>query len=278
MRGAVFAYHAQNCGGYDYSSNDHLAFAADLRAVHAAGLPIVSLLDIATALSSGDTAALPQHFVAFSCDDGTSLDWRDYEHPTFGPQRALGNILRDHLAAINVSGRDLLTAFVIACPVARGAIDSACYDGAALSDDDWWLEAATEGLLAIANHSWDHVHATLPDALQSNGVGGDFSSVDRYAYADLQVRRAAQLIDTRLHSSGKRTRLFAYPYGHTNTYLTQEYFPMLQHEHGMLGAFTTEQALVAKDTPVYEIPRLVCGDAWQTPAQFQDILRRIRQK
>ncbi|MCR9107091.1 MAG: hypothetical protein NXI15_17505 [Gammaproteobacteria bacterium] len=285
MRGAVFTYHAQNCGGYDYASNDHIAFAADLHAVHEAGLPVVSLLDIALALATRTPQALPSHFVAFSCDDGTSLDWADYDHPQFGRQRAFANILRDHLArtspgtftdsTLTDSTQNLLTAFVIACPVARAAIDHGCYGGLPLSDDNWWAEAAAEGLVAIENHSWDHVHATLPASLQRYGAGGDFSSVDNYARADRQVRCAAQCIDERLRPVGKRTQLFAYPYGHTSPYLTRDYFPTLQHEHGMLAAFTTQQALIDHATPVYEIPRLVCADAWRTPQEFQAILRRI---
>lgn len=275
MRGVILAYHSQNCGGYDYSSNDHFAFASDLRAVHRQGLPIVSLQAVANCLNGGDNYSLPERFVAFSCDDGTLLDWQDYEHPVFGLQRSFANILRDHVSGLGIDGRHLLTAFVIASPQARQAIDQGCYEGSPLSDDGWWPEAAAEGLLAIENHSWDHLHAVLPAALQQFGNPGDFYSVDDFSRADQQVRVAAEFINRRQHSSGQRTSLFAYPYGHASTYLSGSYFPEHRDEHGVLAAFTTEQSFVEASTQPYLIPRLVSGDAWRTPEQFDDILKRL---
>jgi len=275
MRGAVFAYHAQNCGGYDYASNDHLAFASDIAAITRAGLPIVSLEQIADCLSTGAFQDLPDRFVGLSCDDGTLLDWHDYEHPTFGHQKSLANILREHVRSTAIPHQKLLTAFVIACPTARDAIDQACYAGAPLSGDDWWPEAAAEGLLAIGNHSLDHVHETLPGSLQRNGEGGNFASVSNLDRATVQVAQATRLINERLQSASQTARVFAYPYGHTNAYLTQEYFPTHGEEHGMSGAFTTAQAFVDERTPCFEIPRFVCGDAWRSPEQFNAILSRL---
>ncbi|MEZ5504299.1 MAG: polysaccharide deacetylase family protein [Halioglobus sp.] len=275
MRGLVLAYHSQNCGGYDYGSNDHLAFERDLRAVLARDLPIVSLADIASALAAGLTAQLPDRFVAFSCDDGSLLDWRDYEHPRFGPQRSFANILREQVARHGLTGKGLLTAFVIASPVARRAIDEGCYGGAPLSHDDWWTEAAREGLLAIENHSWDHLHTVLPASLLPDGGAGNFHTVDNYPKADLQVRAAAEFIDEQLAATGQRTSLFAYPYGHASAFLAREYLPRYAHEHGVVGAFTTEQNFVDAGTRAFEIPRMVCGDAWRTHQQFAELLERL---
>jgi len=277
MRGAVFAYHAQNCGGYDYSGNDHLAFAQDLQAVQSHGLPIVSLSDIAVKLSTGRSDELPRRFVAFSCDDGTLLDWRDYDHPLVGMQRSFANILRDHVAAHDITADKLLTAFVIASPEARKAIDAGCYEGNPLSDDDWWPDAAREGLLAIENHSWDHLHAVLPPDMLQSGTAGDFHSIDSYSKADYQVRAATEYIDARLSGTGCHTSLFAYPYGHESTYLSGTYFPRYREEHGMVGAFTTAPGYIDRDSPVYGLPRFMCGDAWRAPAEFEGILRRLLQ-
>ena len=160
----MLAYHAQNCGGYSYSDNDHIAFAQDLTAIRDADLPLVSLRDIARHLASGSTEQLPERFVGLSCDDGTSLDWQDYQHPEFGFQKSLANILRDHLREHELQGEALLTAFVIASKEARAVIDRECYGGAPLSDDRWWPEAAQDALLSIENHSWDHLHEVLPQS------------------------------------------------------------------------------------------------------------------
>ena len=272
MRGAVFAYHSQNCGGYDYASNDHLAFASDLQAIADAGVPIVSLEHIARCLNTHSPAALPERFVGLSCDDGTLLDWADYDHPAFGMQKSLANILRDHVSAADIEPQGLLTAFVIASPEARSAIDTACYDGIPLSDDGWWLDAAREGLLHLGNHSFDHVHASLPVTLQRYGVPGDFSSVDNYALANQQIARATEQINAVLAQVQVTANVFAYPYGHTNDYLTQHYLPEFANEHRMWGGYTTEQAYVESATSCFRIPRFVCGDAWHSPQGFAAIL------
>jgi hypothetical protein len=278
MRGLVLAYHSQNCGGYDYSSNDHYAFQHDICTVFDYGLPVISLLEIATKISAQRSADLPQHFVAFSCDDGSLLDWYDYDHPAFGKQRSFANILRDQLSDRGQLDPNLLTSFVIASPVARHTIDQVCYEGRPLSNDAWWSEAASEGLLAIENHSWDHVHTALPNEMLQPGSAGNFYSIDSYAKADLQVRAASEFIDQRLAASGQRTSLFAYPYGHVSRFLSQEYLPRFQNEHGIVGAFTTEKKFIDAATPLYAIPRMVCGDAWRTPGQFKALLQQLREE
>ncbi len=84
MRGAILCYHSQNCGGSDYSNNDHHAFEQDLREIADKGLPIIPLRKIAISIAASNGSELPDHFVALSCDDGTILDWEDYRHPLFG--------------------------------------------------------------------------------------------------------------------------------------------------------------------------------------------------
>ena len=63
----------------------------------------------------------------------------------------------------------------------------------------------------------------------------------------------------------KGQALFAYPFGHVSGYLHDEYFPVFVQEHGTIGAFTTEPALIHADTSVYAIPRFVLGESWQSP-------------
>ena len=275
MRGVVFTYHSQNCGGYSYSSNDHLAFEKDLSTVEKYGLPIISLQEIAENISSGTGEGLPPRFVAFSCDDGSLLDWHDYHHPEFGIQRSFANLLREHLARYDKKADSLLTSFVIASAAAREAIDIGCYRGEPLSDDSWWLQAATEGLVSVQNHSWDHVHAVLPVPLIKHGEAENFYSVDDFTKAEVQVRLASEEIDRILAPSGHRVTLFAYPYGHVSPYLANEYFPRYYPEHGVLAAFTTQQKFIDESSKPYSLPRLVCGDAWCSEKQFDDILKQL---
>ena len=63
------------------------------------GLPIVSVYGVALSLRQPDVCYMPSPFVAFSCDDGTKLDWVDYQHPLFGWQRSF-----ETLCEINVAG------------------------------------------------------------------------------------------------------------------------------------------------------------------------------
>ena len=252
-----------------------MALAADVAAVVASGLPIVSLRDIALALASPGEHELPERFVAFSCDDGTLLDWAHYQHPEFGEQRSFASIFRELLPQESRLRGGLLTAFVIACPRARAAIDAGCYNGIPLSDDNWWAEAAREGLVAIESHGWDHVHPVLPDALQQYGRAGDFFSVDSYPRAQQQIAAAKQVIDEVLATTGHTTRLFAYPYGHVSPYLLNEYLPQNAGELSLLGAFSTEPRFVESGCNPFAIPRLVHGDAWTTREQFAALMHKL---
>ena len=275
MRGLVLTYHSQNCGGYDYSTNDHYAFQQDLQAVYEHGLPVVSLKEVAVNISRGTPEQLPRRFVAFSCDDGSLLDWFDYQHPQFGWQRSFANILREHMSTHGLRGNGLLTAFVIASATARAAIDLGCYAGAPLSADDWWPEAVREGLIDIENHSWDHVHPVLPAGMVPPGAAGNFYSINDYNNADIQLRAASQFITERVAGTGHVVSLFAYPYGHAGEFLAESYLPRYQSEHGIVGAFTTEQNFVDATTQAFKIPRMVCGDAWRTAEQFAVLLQRL---
>jgi len=48
----------------------------------------------------------------------------------------------------------------------------------------------------------------------------------------------------------------------------EEYWPNFAHEHGTIGAFTCEPALVTPSTSCFEIPRMVLGMDWQTPDEL----------
>ena len=58
MKVPVLTWHAMNVSGSGYVENDHVAFREDLEWLHGAGLRIVSLHQIATALRAGRLDAL----------------------------------------------------------------------------------------------------------------------------------------------------------------------------------------------------------------------------
>ncbi len=266
MRALVLTYHSHNISGADYASNDHLAFAADLRVVHAVGARIAPLAEIARAAGAG----LPGEglLVGLSFDDGPRFDYADFVHPRFGPQRAMFNILREFRAEVGAAQPTLhATSFVIASPEARGAMERAPDCGYPQIDawlgEDWWVEAAGSGLWDIGNHSWDHAH---------HAVGGpdDFTRVDNYADADREIRAAGDYINARV---GGRCELFAFPFGHVNGYLVHDYLPSRAGEHGMVAAFGTGGRAIRADDSVWNLPRLVCGEHWGSPAQLERLIR-----
>src|SRR6185437_10829502 len=176
MQRYVLAYHSHRVLGNDYADNDHVALATDLQLVHGVGGRIVSLDRIVDGLHDRDEEpAIDQGLqVALTFDDGAMYDAVDFEHPRFGPQRGFLNILRDFAG---IHGRDAqpelhATSFVIASPDARKRMESTydpahSYVGPGALDDDWWLPAIKTGLLAIASHSFDHLHHGLSKVAHS---------------------------------------------------------------------------------------------------------------
>ena len=275
MRVVVLAYHSQNVSGHQYASNDHIALAADLAEIQRRALPLISLHQVAQALLSKNFSALPPIAVALSCDDGTLLDWEDFEHPDYGRQSSFDSIVTAHLRITGESPENMLTAFVIASKEARRAIDIGCYGGIPLSNDRWWREAAISRRVAIENHSWDHVHACVPVVAQQTQIKSDFRAVATLNDADRQIRQAADFIDRALTGTDHFTSLFAYPYGHVNDYLAKEYLPHHVEEHRVQAAFTTVPEMLTHDSDRYQLPRFVCGEAWNTPEEFSRILDEL---
>jgi hypothetical protein len=275
MRALVLAYHSHNIAGSDYGANDHVALASDLRAIHAAGGHVVPLDAIAGALRAGFDAS-QDLLVGISFDDGPRFDFEDFIHPEFGAQRGFLNILRDFRDEVGAAAQPDLhaTSFVIASPHARGAMERApeCGypDRPGWLGEDWWGAAADSGLMSIGNHSWDHVHHAVERIAATTPHRDDFTRVDNYTDADREIRAAGDYIDARV---GGRCRLFAYPFGHVNGYLEGEYLPLRGYEHGMTAAFGTGGREVAAGDSIWNIPRLVCGEHWRSPAELRERLR-----
>lgn len=272
MRVPILAYHAVNIAGNDYATNDHVAFAADLRLIDDLGLRIVPLHWVVDQLLGAENRDL-ERCVALTCDDGSDFDWFDLDHPTHGPQRSLFNCMADFTRERGTAAQpDLhLTSFVIASPEAREHLDRNCLVGHGWMSERWWRPALESGRIAIENHSWDHNHA----AIALPGVGGmqrgSFHPVDNRERADAEIATATRYINSVI--TPQRTTLFCYPYSHVNDYLRLEYFPHVENAHGMRAAFGGGAAPVTIASDRWNLPRYICGWHWKSPEQLRAILQ-----
>ena len=274
MKALVLTYHSHNIAGNTYETNDHAALASDLRTLTRRGARVVPLDRVVAGLLEGMRGGAGLQ-VALTFDDGPSFDYADFEHPALGPQRSFLNILRDFRAEAGAAAQPELhaTSFVIASPDARRAMERAddCgYVGIpAWLTDAWWNDAIDSGLMAIGNHSWDHVHHAVESLAAAPEARDDFSRVETYEEADREIRQATAYIRSRTRG---RCRYFAYPFGHVNRYLAEEYLPMRRAEHGMAAAFAVGGRAISPDDSPWTIPRLVCGHHWRSPEELETLL------
>ncbi|HEY3555413.1 MAG TPA: polysaccharide deacetylase family protein [Casimicrobiaceae bacterium] len=281
MKRFVLAYHSHRVLGDDYARNDHVALFTDLRTIDAHGGRIVPLAVIVDAVSGdvdgriGDAAAE----VAITFDDGPMYDAVDFVHPRFGAQRGFLGILRDFAAEVGARTQPspCATSFVIASPEARQCMERTydrahSYVGYGALNDDWWNEAIASGLLSIANHSWDHLHEGLPAVAHSANARGVFARVTTPQDADAQIARAADYLARR--TQGRDAPFFAYPYGHYNRFLVDEYLPANATRLRLRAAFTTDPKPIAAGDNPWCLPRYVCGHHWTSPDALREILDR----
>lgn len=265
----ILVYHATNVDGNDYASNDHVAFAHDLRLLDSLGFRIVPLGQVVDALL--DENVLPDKAVAITFDDGTDFDYHDLPHSKHGLQRSMLNIMRDFIAERGPARQPSLhaTTFVVVSPAAREEMDRKCLAGSDWYRDTWWKPAVASGLLAVANHSWDHNHPTVTSTSRRSAAG-TFRCIDYLALADLEIRRARDYIDAVAPNAG--AGLFAYPYGDTNDYLLTEYFPLGESVTGARAAFGTQPGHVGIGANRWHLPRYVCGANWHSPEELSVLL------
>ena len=271
MRIPVLTYHAVNIAGNDYASNDHVAFADDLRLIDDLGLRVVPLrwvVEQRLGLAERDLSRC----VALSCDDGSDLDFHDLEYLDFGMQRSLFNSLGDFVMERGRAAQpDLhLTSFVIAAPEGRRHIDEGCLGGHGWMSEDWWPIAQASGRMAIENHSWDHNHDRIPLPGLEGMPRGSFLAVDTHERARAQIMSATRYINARLQP--QKTSLFCYPFGHVPDYLRLEYFPNHATEHGMLAAFGDGAEPITLDSDPWNLPRYICGWHWKSSEALRAIL------
>ena len=280
----VLLYHSHRILGTDYASNDHVAFATDLRTIAECGCRIVSLATLVGLIRRkpllGRLLGRHRPYVALTFDDGPAYDAVDLEHPVYGRQRSFLGALNDFRATpAGRAQRDVCaTSFVIASPAARKILETEfdpreTFLTEGSLRDDWWNTAIDSGLLSIANHSWDHLHPGLPTVAHSRQARGDFREVDNERDADAQITDAFRHISDR--TGGRATPYFAYPFGHYNDFLVHEFLPRHAH-HGMRAAFSTDGRAVDSTTDVWCIPRFTCGLHWKAPHELAELLRERR--
>ena len=273
MRSVVLTYHSQNVNGNDYASNDHIALAEDLHFLSRTGWQVVSARTLVAALVGGMETGMPERSVVLTCDDGTSLDWEDFDHPVHGLQRSFRSIVRNSIRdGLNASQRGVMTSFVIASPQAHAAIDATQHNGIRITHDAWWADAARDGTFDLGCHSWDHCAPGLPANDRAFTVESTFKEINQLAHADQQVRLAGEHIRQRCNDPSQGV-LFAYPYGETSPLLLNTYMPL--HNHGMEAGFTDGAAVVTKETNRWAIPRYVCGAHWKSALGLINILRDL---
>lgn len=270
----VLTYHAAHAHGYDYASNDHLALEQDLKLIHAMGFRVARLQDIVDFVMGRGKPELHQgRWVALTFDDAPDCEYFDLHHPDFGCLKSFYRILVES-ASTAVSDWPAPTAvsFAIANNEARVALDRACLAGRGHWRDCWWHEAAETGVLAFANHSWDHAHVAVPVIRQREQRKGTFLGVDNEADADAQIAAAQRYIW--LRTAGCSLPYFAYPFGEAPDYLTLEYFPRFADRHRTQAAFGTQGDYATVGADRWHIPRFVCGEHWHSPEELATILNR----
>lgn len=272
MRIPVLTYHSLHAPGGDYASNDHVALEADLRIIYGLGFHVVPLERIARYVAGGILAPrLTGRVVGLSCDDGPDVDYFDIDQPGIGLTKSFRRVLIEFQSSLSKGvPPPSLVSFVIASRSAREQLDRACIAGRGEWRDSWWREAHVEGVMRIANHSWDHVHSALDHVMQRDQLKGTFSGIDSLEDADSQILQAEKYIAQVLGT--KTSRLFAFPYGEFNDYLVNTYLPQEASRHGLLAAFSTGGDYAGKHSNRWCIPRFVCGEHWKSPDDLAHIL------
>jgi peptidoglycan/xylan/chitin deacetylase (PgdA/CDA1 family) len=271
MHVPVLAYHAVNINGNEYDTNDHVAFAADLRMIDDLGLRIVPLHWLVDQLLGRAHRDLDR-CVVLTCDDGSDFDFRDLEHAQHGHQRSLLNCMKDFIAERGADAQpDIhLTVFAIASPEARAEIDRGCLVNQGWMNESWWPEAQATGLISIENHSWDHNHPAVQLPLIDGMPRGSFLDVNNHIRATVEIADATRYINARI--APQRTTIFCYPFSHVPNFLHDVYLPNFQHEHGMEAAMGDGATPVTMQSDRWNLPRYICGWHWKSPTALREIL------
>jgi len=275
----VLCYHSWTVNGIDYGINDHVSLEEDLRTLSQQGYEIISPTALVKLIEDRNSSpkASGRKLVCLTFDDGRDYDYYDYVDEKWGNVKSFHKILsesRGYISQFDSGPRGV--SFVIASPEARKILDKECGRGRNEWRDSWWACAAKEGMLGIANHSWDHVHDAIPKVRQKDNKKGSFYEVNNFADSEAQIADAQEYVNTL--TEGYALPFFCYPYGEAPDYLVAEYFPNNGKRLGLRAAFSTEMGYVTPETNIWNIPRFVCGGHWKTKEEFLNLLKISEQK
>lgn len=269
----VLCYHSWTIDGPLYENNDHVALEQDLLTLARKGYEILPLTQLVSVLRGEIPIeqVAGKNLVCITCDDGRDLDYHDYSSDELGEIRSFHTLLDQSRAWLpQYSAGPRAVSFVIASASGRHVLDVECGKGLNLWNDTWWEESAANGILGIANHSWDHVHPCLDNVRQQDNKKGSFLEISTFTDAEAQIAEAQRYIDARTNQ--KALPFFCYPYGHVPAYLRNEYFPTHGDRLGIVAAFSTSGATVNEQTCVWDMPRFVCGFHWKSSDEFEALL------
>jgi hypothetical protein len=279
MLALILTYHSHHVLSADYAENDHVALARDLEAIHRSGAKVVPLDELVDLVVEANPIRrmfyVRSRVVAITFDDGPEYDFRPMLHPQLGRFESFAHILTRFRASHREQNAAQATSFVIASPHARAVMERAfdrnyTYVGSGAMNQDWWNEAIDSGLIAIGNHSWDHLHPDLDRVAHSRQVRADFAQVDNATDANAQIADACHYISSA--TLGRMSPYFAYPFGHYCSYLTDEYLPSRGDELKLRAALTTEPRPLRWGENRWKLPRFTCGHHWTTPYELERIL------
>lgn len=269
----ILCYHSHRIGEA-YGASDQIALATDLRTIDTMGFRVVPLTRVVEWIRGQRLDTDVERVVALTFDDGADFDFRDLDHPVFGPQKAMVRILKEFGREVGASQPDLhATAFVIASPFVRENLDRQGLHGRGWVSDSWWKDAQESGLLGIESHSWDHNHPVAQGVCQRDQQKGTFVNIETFAECECEVVKAATFISEKL--AGRWPTLFAYPYGESSVYIREVYFPRYEGRHRTVAAFGASGGYVTKNSDRWNLERFVSGNeriGWQTPEQLAGLL------
>lgn len=267
-RFTILTWHSINVLDNSHAGNDLIAFSEDLDLLDRLGWIV---LPLGEALARMDAGTLPDRAVVLTMDDGSIMDFDDFDHPTCGRQTSVLKRISKFANALPGDSPHMphVTSFVIASPEARAELDRVDYMNLGVWPDDWWAPANASGLMSIESHSWDHNHGSLVRTAQRDNRRGDFRYIETEAECRVEVDRASDFIGRK---SGRRPRFFAYPYGQAGDYLRREYLPRHAASVGIEAALGCTPEPVDPDSDRWYLPRYVCGRDWKSVTDLELLL------
>ena len=271
MKIPILSWHALDIGGNAYAENDLVAFATDLETVNDMRFEVIALSKLIDLWLREPDSLEARRVVALTCDDGSDFDYQDLPHPTAGMQRSMLNTLRDFRDRHPGAQPGLsLTTFVVVSPEARTQLDRTCLIGKGWWNDTWWRPAIDSGLMEIGSHSWDHNHETLPPGRFPAVRRGTFETIDTEVLADFQIALAQSHL--RHAAPNPAQSLFAYPYGETNAFLVEDYFPRRGVGISVKAAFTERAGWLTRESNRWKLPRFMFRRDWREPDGLRQLL------